>query len=106
MEPEDRSRLKNIKLQEISETVQANDLYRYARKMLFALLPDIPSVELSTDHIHHIPRPFHLADTVLRDVLKRVYFFHVKKQFLSKAQFLGSLPAPYENVNAFADLSQ
>lgn len=43
---EERSCHKNIKLRGVPETVQANDLQRYAHKMLSALMPDVPPVSL------------------------------------------------------------
>lgn len=74
--------------------------------MLSTLLPELSPIELTIDRIHRIAKPRHLEEAVPRDVLLRVHFFQAKEQILSRARALRNLPAPYADIQLYADLSQ
>lgn len=101
---EDHSRHNNFKLQGVPESALSPELKQYATDMFRTLTPDILPIELSIDHIHRIPKPAFLPNTVPRDVLLRVHFCSTKDQILRKSRTLGKLPEPYENIHIYADL--
>ena len=103
---EDRSRRNNLKIRGVPESILPADLRTFASTLFSTLLPELSSIELTIDRIHRIPKPRHLADTVPRDVLLRIHFYQAKEQILHKARTLQTLPAPYADIQMYADLFQ
>lgn len=95
---EDRSRYNNIKIRSIPEFIPSAELCKYASTMVFALLPELSTVELTVDRIHRIPKPHHLEEAIPRDVLLRIHFYQAKEQILSKARETPILPAPNSDI--------
>lgn len=52
-----------------------------------------------------MPKPAHLPDTVHRDVLTRIHFYHIKEWLLLAAKTAHNLPHPYAGVLLYQDLS-
>lgn len=102
----DRSCRNNIKIHGILELVQPTDLSSYARGLIKAILPDTKNIELVIDRLHRLPKPAFLSDTVPRNIILRIQFYHVKEQFIQKTRALGTPPDPYGQLKIFADLSQ
>lgn len=92
---EDRSYWNNIKIQGISEEVQTQDLSSYVRGLIKTMTPELKNIELFTDCIHRLPKPPYMPETISRDVILHIQFFHVKNQLMQKAP-----------LQIYADLSQ
>lgn len=75
---EDRSRRNNNKFCGIPEPVSAMDLKGFLCQLLCTLVPEANDAELVIDRAHRLPKPSFLSDTVPRDVLARIHYFHVK----------------------------
>lgn len=103
---EDHSKRNNVKLRGVPKSVPPTDLHKYASDMIATLLPEVLQIEHTIDHIHRIPKPKHLDASVPRDILMKIHFFPTKEQLLAKARALPELPAPYNGVHLYADLSQ
>lgn len=103
---EDRSRRNNIKIRGIAESVQPHELPSYAKGLFKAVLPDLKNMEMVIDRIHRLPKPPSLPDTIPRDVILRIHFYHVKEQLMRASRSEKSLPEPYSHLQIFADLSQ
>lgn len=101
---EDRSRLNNVKLLGVPESIPPQGLQKFALDLISTLLPGLSPVEIIIDHIYRIPKPQHLADTIPSDVLMKINLFPVKEQLLFKVRQLPNLPAPYEGLQLYADL--
>lgn len=71
-----------------------------------AILPDATLLEITIDRIHRIAKLPHLAVSVPRDVLMRVHFFHAKEKLLTAARPKSALPAPFDRIQLFPDLSK
>lgn len=103
---EDRSRRNNVKLRGVEESVTPADLRRYVQHFIAAILPDIPDGEVIVDRAHRLPKPKFLPDSVPRDVIARIHFFHVKDDLMRFSRKNHPLPAPYSDISVYADLSQ
>lgn len=77
----DRSCRNNIKIHGILELVQPTDLSSCARGLIKAILPDTKNIELVIDHLHRLPKPAFLSDTVPRNIILRIQFYHVKELY-------------------------
>lgn len=77
---EDRSRMNNVKLKGIPESILPANLPRYAKELMHIIIPIASPRDITIDRIHRIANPSHLAASVPRDVLMRVHFFpHQRK---------------------------
>lgn len=103
---EDRLRQNNLKICGVLESVPNFDLSQYVRGLVKVLLPDLKNIELTIDCIHRLPKPPFLSESVPRDVILGIHFYHVKEQLMQEARHMGTLPDPYGQVQLFADLSQ
>lgn len=70
------SRRNKMKVRGIPKIVLADQLPTYIQQMFQSILPNMSNEELLVDRVHHLPRPSHLPDTILRDVILCVYLFH------------------------------
>lgn len=59
---------------------------------------DLSPRDLLLDHANRIPKPALLPDTVPRDVLARVHYYHVKDQLLRADRNPFTLPPPYIRI--------
>lgn len=75
---EDRSRNNNITIWGIPETLKNQEIISYLKLLFLKLLPDLSPRDLLMDHAHRIPKPAYVPDTVPRDVLTRVHYYHIK----------------------------
>ncbi|CAH2250791.1 Hypothetical predicted protein [Pelobates cultripes] len=66
---------------------------------------DIPEEMLLLDRVHRIPKPRHLSDATPRDVLTKVYYFHIKEIILITSRNKSTPHQDYPTVKLFADLS-
>lgn len=103
---EDRSRRNNIKLRGVPESIPPADLPRYAKELMYTIMPEASPREVIIDRIHRIAEPSHLAASVPRDVLMRVHFYHIKEKLLMGVKAKSPLPAPYTGIPFFPDLSK
>lgn len=101
---EDRSRRNNLKFRGIPETIIPPELSQYLLQLLKTLLPMENARDLVIDRAHHIAKPNSLPDSVLRDVLARIHFFHIKDRAMAAARKAGKLPDPFAHINIYADL--
>lgn len=90
---EDRSRCNHFKFMGMPKSVKANEL----------LLDLSPRGLL--DCAYRILKMAHLLDTVPRDFLARVHFYHNKHQLLRAARNACKLPPPYAGIALYQDLS-
>lgn len=74
--------------------------------MVAKLPPDVSPIERIIDRIHCIPKPKHLEASVPRDVLMKIHFFPTKEKLLAKARAHPALPAPFNEIHLYADLSK
>lgn len=103
---EDRSRRDNLKIRGIPESVQQSALKDYFLHMLATFLPDSPQSELIIDRIHRLPKPPHLPETIPRDTIVRIHFFHIKVRFMRAARNTSEYPLQYANFSFYDDLSK
>lgn len=73
--------------------------------MIKILLLDLKNIKLVEDHIHRLPKPSLLFESVPRDVILCIHFFHMKEQLMQKTRTLGTLPNPYFQLQIFENLS-
>ena len=74
--------------------------------MFKALIPGLADIDVTIDRIHRLPKPSHLPETVPRDVLLRLHFFHIKEQLMQVMRKHESVPQQYQDLQFYADLSQ
>lgn len=79
---EDHSRRNNLKIRGVPKAVKPNDLIPYLQQLFLKTIPNLTPKDLLMDRAHRIPKPAHLPDTVPRDVLTRIYFYHIKERLL------------------------
>ncbi|XP_066451070.1 uncharacterized protein [Eleutherodactylus coqui] len=103
---EDRNRRNNLKIRGIAETVPQSELKGYIQKLIKHILPNTSEEERIIDRAHRLPRPKTIPEHLPRDAIIRVHFFHVKEALLYEARKNATLPAPYEHIKLFIDLSQ
>lgn len=103
---EDRNRRNNIKFRGIPESVPPAELTPYLQRLIREVLPSVTTHDLIIDRAHRLPKPKGLPDTVPRDVIARIHFYHIKEDLMSTARKLSQLPEPFSRVKLFADLSQ
>ncbi|KAM4677980.1 vomeronasal type-2 receptor 1-like [Discoglossus pictus] len=70
---EDRSRINNLRLRGISETIPENNLKTYVEDLLGKLVPNTSKSENTIDSIHRLPLARHLHKSLPRDVILRLY---------------------------------
>lgn len=103
---EDRNRRNNLKIRGIPETVQQADLRSYATSLFKSLLPDLSDLEITIDRIHRLPKPTYLSEHIPRDVILRLHFYHAKEQLMLIMRQKDQIPAQYQHLQFYADLSQ
>lgn len=101
---EDRSRQNNLKIRGVPETVKSTDLIPYLQQLFLKLIPDLTPRDLLMNRAHRISKPAHLPDTVPRDVLTRIHFYHIKERLLCVARTAHNLHYPYAGVSVYQDL--
>lgn len=69
-------------------------------------LPSLGPADIIIDRAHRLPKPSFLPDQVLRDVIARTHFYHVKDQLMRYARQHPALPDPFTGIALYADLSQ
>ncbi|CAH2224512.1 Hypothetical predicted protein [Pelobates cultripes] len=77
----------------------------YVQGLLRAYAPDIPTDMLLVDRVHRVPKPRNLPDSILRDVLLRAHYFHIKEAVLRASRNRTELHETYTTVKILADLS-
>lgn len=105
-ELEDRSRMNNIKLRGVPESVPATHLLQYAHALFSTLGSALTTQDLIVDRIHKIPKPSSLPEGTQRDVLLRVHFYHVKEQILQAARRPNNILPQYTDIQQLPDLSR
>lgn len=100
-----RSRRNNIKIRGVPEAVKPQELITYLQQLFLKIIHDLSPRNLLMDRVHRFHKPVHLPDTVPRDVLTRVHFYHSKEHLLRVARTSHSLPPPYAAVALYQDLS-
>lgn len=103
---EDRSRRNNIKFRGIPEAVKPADLTSFLQQLMMKTIPELTAADVTIDRAHRLPKPAHIPDTVPRDVIARIHFYHVKDQLMRYSRQNVSLPDPYAGISLYADLSQ
>lgn len=71
-----------------------------------AFLPGTSQGELIIDLIHRLPEPPYLLDTIPRDTIVRIYFFHVMENLMRATCNNNEHPQPYTNLAFHVDLSK
>lgn len=103
---EDRSRRNNIKFRGIPESITTNDLQGYIRQLLRTLVPNATDMELTIDRAHRLPKPSFLPDTVPRDVLTRIHYYHIKEEAMRAIRKNPQLTGQFAGIALYTDLSQ
>lgn len=80
----DRSCHNNVKFRGIPENITDQELTHFIISLLSELLPDASKSDLLIDRAHRLPRPSHLPDITLRDVLAMLPFYHIKAMQTTK----------------------
>ncbi|CAH2254193.1 Hypothetical predicted protein [Pelobates cultripes] len=102
---ENRARRNNLRLRGVPETVLMDDLPIYVQGLLRAYAPDIPTDMLLMDRVHRVPKPKQLPDSVPRDVLLRVHFYHIKEHILRTHRSRADPHEDYSTIRIMADIS-
>lgn len=89
---EDCSRLNNIKLRGVPESVPSTDLPKYARDLIQTILLEALPRDIIIDRIHRIAKPSHLAASVPRDVLMRSTFLSYQGKNAVRSQIQATPP--------------
>ena len=105
-EIEDRSRRNNLKVRGIPESIKQPELRGYMAQLLTSLLPDLSELDFTIDRIHRLPKPAYLPDSIPRDVILRLHFYHTKERLMAVSRQKDKVPAPYSNLQFYTDLSQ
>lgn len=71
-----------------------------------SLLKTTSKRDLIIDRAQRLPKPEGLLETVPRDAIIRVHFFHIKEEMMQIIRRSPALPEPYQNLKMFADLPQ
>lgn len=103
---EDRNRRNNIKIRGIPEAISNSELIPYIQQMMTTLLKPTSKRDLIIDRAHRLPKPKNIPAIVPRDVIMKVYFFHIKEALMRISRDTAQLPEPYKKLKFFADLSQ
>lgn len=103
---EDRNRRNNVKFRGVPESVSPAELSSYVQQLLKAVLPTSTTHDLVIDRAHRLPKPKALPDSIPRDVIARIHFFHIKEDLMQTARKMEQLPEPFHKVKLFTDLSQ
>lgn len=103
---EDRNRRNNLKIRGIPETVQQADLRTYVSSLFRSLLPDLSDMEITIDRVHRLPKPSYLSEHIPRDVILRLHFYQAKEQLMMVMRKKEHIPAQYQHLQFYADLSQ
>ncbi|CAH2324965.1 Hypothetical predicted protein [Pelobates cultripes] len=102
---EDRARRNNLRLRGVPETVLTDELQIYVQGLLLAYAPDIPTDMLLVDRVHRVTKPKQLPDSVPRDVLLRVHFYHIKELIPRTHHSRADPPEDYSTIRIMADIS-
>ncbi|CAH2282029.1 Hypothetical predicted protein [Pelobates cultripes] len=102
---EDRSRINNLRLRGVPETVLPGDLQAYVRGLMRPYIPEIPADMMLVDRVHRVPKLRNLTDTTPRDVLMRAHYFHIKEAVLRASRNRATPHEVYPSVKIMADLS-
>ncbi|CAH2283486.1 Hypothetical predicted protein [Pelobates cultripes] len=102
---EDRSRRNNVRFRGIAESILPDKLYSYITTMCTVLAPTVSANAWEIDRVHRLPKPPRLARDTPRDVIARFHYFKSKDTLLQAARATNNLPAPYEGIQLYADLS-
>lgn len=101
---EDRSHRNNLKKKRgIPEAVKPQDLIPYLQLLFLKFILDVTPRDLLMDTEHRIPKPLHLPDTVPRDVLTLIHFYHIKEQLLRAGRSSLALSLPYAGIALYQD---
>lgn len=103
---EDRSRRHNLKLRGIPEDVPPTQLLQCVQTLFSTLVPEASAHDLLVDRIHRVPKPSFLPDTIPRDLLLRMHFFHIKDRVLQASRRPENIPQQYANIRLLPDLSR
>lgn len=99
---EDRSRINNVQLRRVAESVPPADLRQFVKQLITTLLPDTPPREVTVDWAHRLPKPQHLPEKIPRDVIAHINFFHVKDDLMHFARQNSPLSDPYAGIAIYA----
>lgn len=88
---EERSRYNIVKICGIPKNSTPTSLREYFTKLLSDILLNAPPLELILNCIHKFPKPAHLLDKVLRDLLVLIHFYFVKDKLLRETMNPGNI---------------
>lgn len=102
---EDRSRWNNIKIRGVPEAITPAEVVPYLHQLFRKILPTLMPHDLLVDRAHRIHKPQHLPESLPRDILARVHFFHSKEQIMRPARSLCNLPELFSKITLYNDIS-
>lgn len=102
---EDRSRRNNIKFKGFPENVTDSLLNDFLHQFMSELLPEAGNTDLTIDRAHCIPKPPFLADTISRDVLAIIHFFHIKEKVMKASRANPTLSRKFSGIILYTVLS-
>lgn len=97
---EDRSWRKKLQFRGIPESVTPSELIPYLQQILRVLLLET-SKDFVIDKAHRLTKPVFLQDSVPRDIIARIYFFHIKERAYFAVRNMGNLPDPFLKFQIF-----
>lgn len=71
-----------------------------------SFIPALSDIERCIDRAHPIPKPKFLLDTVPRDILVRVHYYHVKERVMIMTRQNPAVPEQFAGISLYSDISQ
>ncbi|CAH2300985.1 Hypothetical predicted protein [Pelobates cultripes] len=105
MDLEDRSRRHNIRFRGIPEAIKQADIAAHLTDLFKTLAPDLPADVLLFDRAHRVMKPKFLPEEAPRDILACLHYYHAKEALMQASRWRKDLPAPYNTIQLYSDLS-
>lgn len=69
-------------------------------------MPDASDMEVIIDRAHRLSKPSFLTDTVPRDVLARIHYYHIKEDAMRAMRKNSHLSGKFAGIALYTDLSK
>lgn len=71
-----------------------------------AFIPSLSDIELCIDRAHRIPKAKFLTETVPRDTLAHIHYYHVKERVMTAAKQNPEVPDDFTGISLYTDTLQ
>lgn len=102
---EDRSRQNNIKIRGGPEAIIPAKITPYLQQLFRKLIHSLTAQELLIDRGHRIHKLQSLHESVPRDILACIHFFHTKEYLMRATRSSQVLPEPSTKIALYIDIS-